>query len=167
MRADRVGVVMVGSLLCIAACTPKKAQDNVEASSASDGGTDPAKICAKIEALGGPASPRERDLCLAQFASLGPNVRACFDPCIMQAANKADYEVCKDECTSEGGLARTICERGFNRLTEQPRIADCAARFTRLLSADRPKALCVAKCMRPATDNKLDTCSTQCGAPTL
>lgn len=152
---------MLGSLLG-AACTPKKAPD-------ADAGMDAAKACAKIEALDGPASPRDRDLCLAQYGSLGPNVRACFDPCIMQAADKADYEVCKDECTSQAGLARTICERGFNPFDERPRVEECVVRFTKLQSTDKPKARCVAKCMRSDREPtvKLDTCSTQCGAPTL
>ena len=168
MRADWVGALLLGSLLSTA-CTPKKAQESVEGGGAADAAIDEAKACAKIEALGGAMSPRERDLCLGQYGSLGPNVRACFDPCIMQAADKGDYEVCKDDCTSQAGLARTICQRAFNVFDEKPRIEECVVRFTKVESTDKPKARCVAKCMGAAREPTvtLDTCSTQCGAPTL
>jgi hypothetical protein len=125
------------------------------------------KVCDKVVTLSGNTSPRQKDECHAQLAALGPNVRACFDPCIIERArDKVDYEVCKDECTSREGFAGTMCLVGY--MPDEPGRTSCVAALGPLEKTDRAKLSCIGRCRKEsAQPPEMDACAQRCGGPAL
>ena len=125
-----------------------------------------AKVCTKLEALaGGQTSPQQKDACLGEILILGQNARSCFDPCIENAKDGIDYEICKDECTSRSGLAGTICKDAYP--WDEAGRTICVDTLVPLQTADRTKLACVDRCRKEKAEPGIDLCSQKCGAPAL
>jgi hypothetical protein len=120
-------------------------------------------VCEKIAALqDGAPSPKQKDQCEAELASLGPNLHACFDACVGSAKSAYDFDDCKDDCTGSIYPADMVCSK---KTTDGQAVDRCSKAHAALQSSAPEVYKCWTRCGRRATPAEVDACDVRCKVP--
>lgn len=122
------------------------------------------EACEKVAALKGATwSPADKDKCLFQWTSVGPNVRACNDACIAKAKTLDEFEDCHDDCVGNVYPAFLVCQK----IETDGRAFDACAKKYDALRASRPDDYkCWSRCGRRAKSaSEAAACSGMCRVP--